>query len=112
MGDLGQQEVDEQIKTAVEEGVNFIDTANIYSIGLSETMIGQAIKNLSLKRDNLVLAMKVGGSMGKGENNRGLSRKHIIQQVDDSLKRLQNRLHRPLSILYDRSANTYYLNLT
>ncbi len=89
MGDLGQQEVDEQIKTVVEAGVNFIDTANIYSLGLSETMIGQAIKNLSLKRDDLVLATKVRGSMGKGENNRGLSRKHIMQQVDDSLKRLQ-----------------------
>lgn len=88
MGDLGQQEVDEQIKTVVEAGVNFIDTANIYSLGLSETMIGQAIKNLSLKRDDLVLATKVRGSMGKGENNRGLSRKHIMQQVDDSLKRL------------------------
>lgn len=88
MGNLGQQEVDEQIKTVVEAGVNFIDTANIYSLGLSETMIGMAIKNLSLKRDDLVLATKVRGSMGKGENNRGLSRKHIIQQADESLKRL------------------------
>lgn len=88
MGDLGQHEVDEQIKTVVEAGVNFIDTANIYSLGLSETMIGQAIKNLSLKRDDLVLATKVRCSMGKGENNRGLSRKHIMQQVDDSLQRL------------------------
>ncbi len=88
MGDLGQQEVDEQIKTVVEAGVNFIDTANIYSVGLSETMIGKAIKNLLLKRDDLVLATKVRGSMGKGENNRGLSRKHIMQQVDESLQRL------------------------
>ncbi len=88
MGNLGQPEVDEQIKTAVEAGINFIDTANIYSAGLSETMIGTAIKNLALKRDDLVLATKVRGSMGKGENNRGLSRKHIMQQVDESLKRL------------------------
>lgn len=88
MGDLGQNEVDEQIRTVVENGVNFIDTANIYSEGLSEMMIGKAIKNLSIKRDDLVLATKVRGSMGKGENDRGLSRKHIIQQVDASLKRL------------------------
>lgn len=88
MGDLGQKEVDEQIKTVVDAGVNFIDTANIYSEGLSEVMIGKAIKNLSIKRDDLVLATKVRGSMGKGENDRGLSKKHIIQQVDESLKRL------------------------
>ncbi|MDR5589026.1 aldo/keto reductase [Christiangramia sp. SM2212] len=88
MGDLGQAEVDEQIKTVLDAGVNFIDTANIYSEGLSEVMIGKAIKNLSIKRDDLVLATKVRGSMGKGENNRGLSRKHIIQQVDESLKRM------------------------
>ncbi len=88
MGNLGQQEVDEQIKTVVEAGVNFIDTANIYSVGLSETMIGKAIKNLEIKRDDLVLATKVRGNMGAGENNRGLSRKHIMQQVDESLQRL------------------------
>ncbi|WP_028374707.1 aldo/keto reductase [Leeuwenhoekiella sp. MAR_2009_132] len=88
MGDLGQQEVDEQIKTVINAGVNFIDTANIYSEGLSELMIGKAIKNLSIKRDDFVIATKVRGSMGIGENDRGLSRKHIIQQVDESLKRL------------------------
>jgi aryl-alcohol dehydrogenase-like predicted oxidoreductase len=88
MGNLDQEKVDEQIKTAMEAGVNFIDTANIYSEGLSEVMIGQAIKNLSINRDDLVLATKVRGSMGKGENDRGLSKKHIIQQVEGSLKRL------------------------
>jgi aryl-alcohol dehydrogenase-like predicted oxidoreductase len=88
MGNLDQDKVDEQIKTAIEAGVNFIDTANIYSEGLSEVMIGQAIKNLSINRDDLVLATKVRGSMGKGENDRGLSKKHIIQQVEGSLKRL------------------------
>lgn len=89
MGNLEQTEVDEQIKTATDAGVNFIDTANIYSEGLSEEMIGQAIKNLSLKRDDLVLATKVRGSMGKGENERGLSRKHIIKEVESSLRRLK-----------------------
>ncbi|MGV3459726.1 MAG: aldo/keto reductase [Flavobacterium sp.] len=88
MGTLDQAAVDEQIRTVTEAGVNFIDTANIYSEGLSEEMIGQAIKNLGLNRDDLVLSTKVRGSMGKGENDRGLSRKHIFQQVDASLKRL------------------------
>jgi aryl-alcohol dehydrogenase-like predicted oxidoreductase len=88
MGNLDQPAVDEQIETAVAAGVNFIDTANIYSEGLSETMIGQAIKNLSINRDELILATKVRGAMGKGENDRGLSKKHILQQVEGSLKRL------------------------
>ncbi len=88
MGDLDQTKVDEQINAVTEAGVNFIDTANIYSEGLSETMIGQAIKNLSINRHDLVLATKVRGSMGKSENDKGLSKKHIIQQVEGSLKRL------------------------
>lgn len=88
MGTLDQQAVDEQIKTVTEAGVNFIDTANIYSEGLSEVMIGTAIRNLGLNRDDLVLATKVRGSMGNSVNDRGLSRKHILQQVDASLKRL------------------------
>ncbi len=89
MGNLNQQEVDEQIKTATQAGVNFIDTANIYSEGLSEEMIGQAIKNLAIKRDDLVLATKVRGAMGAGENKKGLSRKHIMEEVEGSLKRLK-----------------------
>ncbi|MFC4233211.1 aldo/keto reductase [Parasediminibacterium paludis] len=88
MGNLDQAAVDKQIATAIEAGVNIIDTANIYSEGLSEVMIGKAISNLSINRDDLVLATKVRGSMGKGENDRGLSKKHIIQQVEASLKRL------------------------
>ncbi len=88
MGNLNQAEVDEQIKTVTEAGVNFIDTANIYSEGLSETMIGQAIKTLSINRDDLILATKVRGTMGKTQNDLGLSKKHIIQQVEGSLKRL------------------------
>ena len=88
MGNLDQHAVDEQIKTVTEAGVNFIDTANIYSEGLSEIMIGKAIKNLSINRDDLVLATKVRGTMGKGQNDVGLSQKHIIQQVEASLKRL------------------------
>lgn len=89
MGNLEQNAVDEQIKNSTEAGVNFIDTANIYSEGLSEEMIGKAIKNLSIDRDDLVLATKVRGSTGKGENDRGLSRKHIVREVERSLIRLQ-----------------------
>ncbi|MGY3051820.1 aryl-alcohol dehydrogenase-like predicted oxidoreductase [Pedobacter sp. UYEF25] len=88
MGNLDQRAVDEQIRTATEAGVNFIDTANIYSEGLSEVMIGQAIKNLSSNRDDLILATKVRGTTGKGQNDLGLSKKHILQQVEASLKRL------------------------
>ena len=88
MGNLDQNAVDEQIKIVTEAGVNFIDTANIYSEGLSEVMIGKAIKNLSINRDDLVLSTKVRGTMGKGQNDLGLSKKHIIQQVEGSLKRL------------------------
>ncbi len=88
MGDLSQDKVDEQVNTAMQAGVNFIDTANIYSEGLSEMMIGQAIKNLSIPRHHLVLATKVRGSMGKGENDRGLSKKHILHQIEGSLRRL------------------------
>lgn len=88
MGNLDQKAVDEQIKMVTEAGVNFIDTANIYSEGFSEMMIGQALKNLAINRDDLVLATKVRGSIGKGQNDLGLSKKHIIQQVEASLKRL------------------------
>lgn len=88
MGNLDQNAVDEQMKTVTEAGVNFIDTANIYSEGLSEVMIGRAIKNLGINRDDLVLATKVRGTMGKSENDLGLSKKHILQQVEGSLKRL------------------------
>jgi aryl-alcohol dehydrogenase-like predicted oxidoreductase len=88
MGQLDQAAVDEQFKTAIDAGVNLIDTANVYSEGLSEEMIGQSIRNLSLNRDDLVIATKVRGGMGSGVNDRGLSRKHIIRQVEASLKRL------------------------
>lgn len=88
MGNLNQQDVDKQIQTATNAGVNFIDTANIYSEGLSESMIGQAIKKININRHDLVLATKVRGATGKGPNDLGLSKKHIIQQVDASLKRL------------------------
>jgi len=88
IGNLEQQEVDNIIKRSVDAGINFIDTANVYSQGLSEELTGKTIRNLGLKRDDLVIATKVRGKMGEGVNDIGLSRKHIMQQVDESLKRL------------------------
>jgi len=88
IGALPQDEVNGLVKTSIDAGINFIDTANVYSEGLSEKMTGQAIRNLGLKRDDLVIATKVRGMMGAGPNNSGLSRKHILQQADESLARL------------------------
>ncbi len=88
MGGLGQQQVNELVKHAADAGINFIDTANVYSEGLSEELTGKAIRDLGLNRDDLVLATKVCGPMGTGPNSKGLSRKHILQQVEGSLRRL------------------------
>lgn len=88
IGTLEQQAVDALMKNAFDAGINFIDTANIYSIGLSEELTGKSIRNLGLKRDDLIIATKVRGKMGDGVNEVGLSRKHILAQVDDSLRRL------------------------
>ncbi len=88
IGQLSQEDVNKVVKRSVEAGINFIDTANVYSQGLSEELTGNAIRNLSLKRDDLIIATKVRGKMGEDVNGIGLSRKHILQQVDESLKRL------------------------
>lgn len=88
IGTLPQDHVNALIKQSVDAGINFIDTANVYSEGLSEQMTGRAIRDLGLKRDELVIATKVRGVMGKGPNDSGLSRKHIMQQADASLERL------------------------
>ncbi len=89
IGQVPQDEVNQLVKTVVDAGVNFIDTANVYSEGFSEQMTGQAIRDLGLKRDDLVIATKVLGPMGTGPNQCGLTRKHILQQADESLQRLQ-----------------------
>lgn len=88
IGTLPQDQVNALVKQSVDGGINFIDTANIYSEGLSEQMTGQAIRDLGLKRDDLVIATKVRGQMGEGPNEVGLSKKHILQQADESLSRL------------------------
>ncbi len=89
IGSLQQDAVDELVKTSVDAGINFIDTANVYSEGMSEELTGQAIHNLGLNRDELIIATKVRGKMGEGPNDIGLTRKHIMEQVDLSLKRLK-----------------------
>ncbi len=88
IGTLPQEQVNALVKQSVEGGINFIDTANVYSEGLSEQMTGQAIRDLGLKRDDLVIATKVRGKMGEGPNSSGLTKKHILQQADESLQRL------------------------
>ena len=88
MGALGQADATAQLKTAFEAGVNFYDTANIYAFGESETLFGQAIRESGIDREELVIATKVQGRMKDGANNVGLSRKHILAQLDQSLKRL------------------------
>lgn len=88
IGQLDQKAVDTIVKRAVDTGINFIDTANVYSEGWSEELTGQAIKNLGINRDSLVLATKVRGQMGPGPNDSGLTRKHILWQVEASLRRL------------------------
>ncbi len=89
IGSLGQEPVDALMKKAIDGGINFIDTANVYSEGMSEELTGQSIRNLGLHRDDLVLATKVRGKMGDLPNDSGLTRKHIIQQAEASLRRLQ-----------------------
>src|SRR3984885_3032389 len=89
IGSLDQPAVDQIVKRSVDAGINFIDTANVYSEGLSEELTGQSIKNLGLHRDDLVIATKVRGKMGEGPNDSGLTKKHILQQVEASLRRLQ-----------------------
>ena len=88
IGTLPQEQVNELVKQSVDSGINFIDTANVYSEGLSEQMTGRAVRDLGLNRNDLVIATKVRGKMGEGPNNTGLSRKHILQQADESLVRL------------------------
>ena len=88
IGKLPQDQANNIVKESIDGGINFIDTANVYSEGLSEQITGQAIRDLGLNRNDLVIATKVRGKMGEGPNNSGLSRKHILQQADESLRRL------------------------
>ena len=84
---LKEEESRPIIKRALELGINFFDTANVYSLGRSEEILGRAIKDFA-KRDEVVIATKVHGKMHEGPNGSGLSRKSILSEIDNSLKRL------------------------
>lgn len=101
------------INTALDAGINFIDTANVYNAGESERIVGKALKQNG-KRDQVVLATKVYGNMGEGPNDRGVSRYHIIQACENSLCRLQTdhidlyQLHRPsLTVPQDETLRAF-----
>ncbi|WP_342321407.1 aldo/keto reductase [Kosakonia sp. BYX6] len=90
IGKLQQAQAEQLVGRALDAGINFIDTANVYSGGRSEEFTGQALKNLKVPRENVVVATKVFGETGTGGvNSRGSSRYHIMNSVKESLKRLQ-----------------------
>ncbi len=89
IGQLGQAEVDGLVARALAAGVNFFDTADVYSFGHSERLLGQAFKNLGVARKDVIIATKVFGEMGPRPNDKGASRGHIMDSVQTSLERLQ-----------------------
>ena len=89
MGGLDQAASERLVGRAIDQGINFIDTADVYSDGLSEQITGQALKNLKVPRENMVVATKAYGPTGTGPNARGSSRAHLLDAVKGSLKRLQ-----------------------
>ena len=89
MGNVAQDEANNLIKTSLDAGINFIDTANGYSEGLSETILGKGLKDLGINRQEVVIATKLRIRMGSGANQVGLSRLHIADSLNDSLERMQ-----------------------
>ena len=87
VGSLDQQQANQIVRKSLDAGINFIDTANVYHAGRSEIVVGQAIKDLGVKRSDLVVATKFYGAMGTGPNDLGASRGHIMDQVTGSLER-------------------------
>jgi aryl-alcohol dehydrogenase-like predicted oxidoreductase len=88
IGQLPEDEVTQLLKSAIDQGINFFDTANAYSEGLAESLLGKALKNLGISHQTVFIATKVRIRMGAGANQVGLSRLHILDSVDDSLQRL------------------------
>jgi aryl-alcohol dehydrogenase-like predicted oxidoreductase len=86
MGNLGQEETTRMVKTALDRGINFVDTADVYSLGESETLVGHALKGL---RQEIVLATKVRLPMGENFNRSGATRVNILREIEGSLRRLQ-----------------------
>ncbi|WP_349262492.1 aldo/keto reductase [Geminicoccus sp.] len=89
IGNLRQQEADALVTAALDAGINFIDTADVYAHGVSEEITGQALRNLGIPRQQVVVATKGFGRMGEGPNNLGATRYHILDAAKASLKRLQ-----------------------
>ncbi|MDE2184814.1 MAG: aldo/keto reductase [Alphaproteobacteria bacterium] len=89
LGKVAQSQATAIVSRALEAGVNFIDTADVYSLGLSETILGQALQDIGVKRSDVVIATKAFGRMGPGPNDTGVSRGHIMDAVEKSLERLQ-----------------------
>lgn len=89
MGNVQQDNAQRLIARALDHGINFIDTADIYSGGVAEEIVGQSLRNLGVRREDVVIATKVCGPMGQGPNDAGNSRAHIFDSVKASLKRLQ-----------------------
>jgi aryl-alcohol dehydrogenase-like predicted oxidoreductase len=89
IGRQTQDEANELVKLSVDAGINFIDTANVYSFGQSEQLLGESLKQTGISRNSLFIATKVRGRMAEGVNQIGLSRYHVMQSVNESLKRLQ-----------------------
>lgn len=88
IGQLPEDEVTQLVKIAIDQGINFFDTANAYSEGLAELLLGKALKNLGISHQSVFIATKVRLRMGDGANQVGLSKLHILDSVDDSLQRL------------------------
>jgi aryl-alcohol dehydrogenase-like predicted oxidoreductase len=86
---LEEEDAKPFVKRALDAGINFFDTADVYSTGESEKITGNLLKHFGVKRQNVVIATKVNGQMSDDINDRGLSRKHIMDGIDNSLKRLQ-----------------------
>jgi aryl-alcohol dehydrogenase-like predicted oxidoreductase len=89
IGDLDQAGADDLIKACIDAGINFFDTADVYSFGASERTLGQSLKNLNIARKDVILATKVFSRVGPGRNDVGASRGHIMDAVESSLLRLQ-----------------------
>ena len=89
IGNTDQAGADALIKACIDAGINFFDTADVYSEGESEKILGQSLKNLNIARKDVVIATKVFGRMDPGRNDVGASRGHIMDAVDASLRRLQ-----------------------
>ena len=86
---LTEEEAKPFVRRALDAGINFFDTADVYSLGESEKITGNLLKFFGVKRENVVVATKVNGQMSDNINDKGLSRKHILDSIDKSLKRLQ-----------------------